>query len=536
MATTMKVWPFTKQAFVWAIGCSGRRVADLLAGFSIPVVLFSSGSDKRVEDQGEQTAEALTRVSVVVGEEVLRVDGHFGQFRIWIRKEGGGVIEWEAGVVLVVQEQVFSETRGTAVSLPEGILLVPEELEALASSEEDNGLPDSVGVWLDPVEGWPDRVVAERTLRALLGLKTKGKSDCTVLSRHVPLWGLEGQSLYDDLRERGVRFLRLGAERPKVKAVEGKVDIETRDQTVSDQVVSLRLDRLLVVGQPSPPAQAAHIARLVGDPLDSEGFLQKDNAHLYPSRSFRKGIYYVGHCKGEQAAEELAEEVGAILPGILEPMLTGTIEAPEGIRIDRGHCVSCLTCYRTCPHHALDITQGPVPVPVDPACQGCGLCEALCPGRAIELVERPVEQILAELEQKIPDGQGKGQTIVFCCSRSAPGGEGVEGGELSLPERMSVIEVPCACSVSEEMLLAAFLKGASKVVVVGCHPDNCVSQRGSAVGQKRTERVAHYLAASGRDAGDCIRYVAAAPNEAHRLPEILRTPDDHHPGPEGEGS
>jgi coenzyme F420-reducing hydrogenase delta subunit/Pyruvate/2-oxoacid:ferredoxin oxidoreductase delta subunit len=533
---TMKLWPFTKQAFVWAIGCSGRRVAELLAGFSIPVALFSSGSNGRVEDRGEETAETRTRVSVVPGEEVLRVDGHFGQFRIRIREKGGRETEWEAGIVLVVREHAFPDTGGTEPSLPEENYVATEQLESLASSVGGNGFPGSLGVWFDPVEGWPDRVLAERTLRALLRLKTNGKPDCTVLSRHVPLWGLEGQSLYDDLREEGVRFLRLGTERPQVKAVEGRVEVEGRDQTVSDQVVRLRLDRLLVVGQPTPPAGAADIARLVGDPLDPEGFLQKDNAHLYPSRSFRKGIYYLGSCKGEQAAEELAEEVGAILPGILEPMLAGTVEVPEGIRIDRGHCVSCLTCYRACPHHALDITQGPVPVPVDPACQGCGLCAALCPGKAIELVERPAEQILSELAQMNTEGQEPWETIVFCCSRSAPKGEGVEGSDPSLPARTSVIEVPCACSVSEEMLLEAFLKGAGRVVVVGCHSDNCVSQRGSMVGEKRAQRVAGYLPPFGESSGDRARYVAAAPNEAHRLSEILRNLDHHPPGAEGETS
>jgi coenzyme F420-reducing hydrogenase delta subunit/NAD-dependent dihydropyrimidine dehydrogenase PreA subunit len=261
--------------------------------------------------------------------------------------------------------------------------------------------------------------------------------------------------------------------------------------------------------------------------LDNEGFLQKDNAHLYPSRSFRKGIYYVGPCKGEEAEEELEEEIGAIVPEVLGPIACGEIEASEGVCIDSGHCVSCLTCYRVCPHHALDISQGPTPVPVDPACYGCGLCAALCPGNAIELAQRPGRQILAELEDAGSGAKDVSRTVLFCCSRSDLGPED-HGEEASLPgpDRACVIEVPCACSVSEEMLLAAFFKGAEKVVVVGCHPDNCVSQRGSAVGEKRAERVARCLAAMGGDPGDFIRFVAAAPNEPRRLSHILNNLDE----------
>ncbi|MGW8321172.1 MAG: hydrogenase iron-sulfur subunit [Thermodesulfobacteriota bacterium] len=527
----MSAWPFTKKAFVWAIGPSGMAVAEILAGFSIPVIVFQSGIGE-AGDPGGEPAYAGGLVSVVRGEEILKVEGHFGQFRIRGRERDGGVTEWEAGCVLIVREDRSPETKGNGISLPETNVLTIDELEALASSRESNGVPDSLGVWLDPGEGLPDRVLAERTLRAVLRMKTLGSPDCFVLSRHVPLWGLEGQALYDDLRDKGVRFLRLGAERPNLKAADGRVELEVTDRTISDEAVRLQLERLLLVGQPSPPARAVEIARCVGDPLDSEGFLQKDNAHLYPSRSFRKGIYYVGPCKGEQAEEELAEEVGAILPEVLAPIASGETKAPEGIRIDKGHCVSCLTCYRVCPHHALDISQGPTPVPVDPACQGCGLCAALCPGNAIELAQRPGRQILGEVKEAGSGAKDVTHTVLFCCSRSHLGPAG-KGGEdaLSDPDQTSFIEVPCACSLSEEMLLAAFLMGAEKVLVVGCHPDNCVSQRGSAVGEKRTQRVARYLAATGRDPGDCIRFVAAAPNETRRLSHVLSNLDQDSSGP-----
>ena len=405
-------------------------------------------------------------------------------------------------------------------------VLTTDALEALASSGAGNGVPDSLGIWLDPAEGLPDRVQTERALRALLRLKTNGKPDCFVLSRHVPLGAWTASPCTMICARRACGFCGWVRTSRACKSADGKVELEVHDQTLSGQPVSVRLDRLLLLGQPSPPAGAGEIAKCVGDPLDIEGFLQKDNAHLYPSRSFRKGIYYVGPCKGEQAEEELVEEVGAILPEVLAPIASGEIKAPEGIRIDSGHCVSCLTCYRVCPHHALDISQGPTPVPVDPACYGCGLCAALCPGNAIELVQRPGRQILRELEDAGSGAKDGTRTVLFCCSRSGLGPTD-KGGEDALSDsgQTSLIEVPCACSVSEEMLLAAFLKGAEKVVVVGCHPDNCVSQRGSAVGEKRTQRVARYLAATGRDPGDCIRFVAAAPNETHRLSHVLSNLD-----------
>jgi ferredoxin len=513
-----KRWPFTKQAFVWANGPSGLRVAEVLAGLSIPVTVFQHGAG--TEDPPAE-ADARGFVRRIRGEGILGLDGHFGHFRIRVRQKEGPVTVCEAGLVIICQENGPPAQRTVPISLPQANTLTIEELETLASSGKGGEMPNSIGVWLDPVEGWPDRALAGRALRALLTLKNHDEGpECCVLFRHVPLWGLGGQSLYDALRGKGVRFLRLGGQSPDLRAGGGTIDIELRDPALADRPLSLQLDRLLVVGQPSAPGEAARIAQCVGDPLGPEGFLQKDNAHLYPSRSFRKGVYYVGSCKGEQAPEELAEEVAALLSEFFLPARTGELRVSERIRIDRGRCVSCLTCYRVCPHHALDISQGPVPVPVDPACYGCGLCAALCPGNAIELVERPRTEILAELDPVRSGQSGLSKTVLFCCHRLGLGPSG-DGPGLSGAPNAHTVEVPCACSISEEMLLAALQGGAERVLVLGCHPDNCVSQKGSTAGQRRVQRVARYLEVSGQGPGNRVRFLAAAPNEAQRLSLLL---------------
>ena len=152
---TMKAWPFTKKAFVWAIGASGMAVADMLAGFSIPVIVFQSGKGE-AGDPGGEAADTEGLVSVVRGEEILKIEGHFGQFRIRVRRKGekgekgGGVTEWEAGLVLIVRGNQSPETKGNGISLPEMNILTTDALEALASSGAGNGVPDSLGIWLDP--------------------------------------------------------------------------------------------------------------------------------------------------------------------------------------------------------------------------------------------------------------------------------------------------------------------------------------------------------------------------------------------------
>jgi len=53
--------------------------------------------------------------------------------------------------------------------------------------------------------------------------------------------------------------------------------------------------------------------------------------------------------------------------------------------VDQEKCAACLTCYRACPHGAIEpnTTQHRMDI-LDPACWQCGICAAVCPGRALE--------------------------------------------------------------------------------------------------------------------------------------------------------
>jgi len=532
---------FWRRALLWGSGSSADRIVGVLqtAGISVTVVTTGAhpeGGTGEIEAEPPGAAAAVTHIP---GGRILRIDGHVGQFRILVEDGKRTARHVEAGFILVDGPSAHSQDTGRSVRVPAEHLLTLTELEALAASPGPAGLPGAIAIWLDPREGIPDRVLATRAFRAARQLAGKGVHPVYVLHRHVPLYGLDGQEMYDDLRKAGVRFFRLDAEPPACEFLAGRIELTVPDRTTTGLPAKLTVDRILPIGQPAPLPMSQEIARLVREPVDPEGFLQKDNAHLYPSKAFRRGIYYVGACRGEVAEEEFSEEIMAILSELAEPLRSGVLEAPEGITIEKGHCISCLTCYRACPHYALDISQGPVPVPVHAACFGCGLCEALCPGRAIRLVSQPGFQALGP-PAEIPGGRADRASptwlekapgsLVFACSRS--GGLAAEATEslgLSLPTGFTLLKIPCACSLSEEMLLDAFLNGVQKVLVLGCHEDNCVSQKGTAAGRRRLRRVTEYLEASGRHVSTCLQFASLASNESHRLARILDVLGDQSP-------
>lgn len=507
--------PVKKLVFLLGGSTAAAQLALRLAAQGIPVVMTTGGNPA-----GLRPAENL---EILEDAELVAVSGSFGQMAVRVSDASGKESLYEAGAVVVAFPAADSD--GAASGLPLGdASLALEDLEKLASPETSAPGPASLGIWLDPAEGLADAGFSRRAFQAALKVCSRGAAEVSIFFRHVPLLGHDGQALYDELRQKGAKFFRLAGRSPEIRRENGRLVVTFQDAACLDVAVKVLLDCLVIVGRPLPSPKTGRVARLLGEPVDPEGFFQKDNVHLYPCGAFRRGIFYLGRCREEIAEEATLQELPALESVLVPPLLAGEVEALETIRIERARCVSCLTCFRACPHRAIEVFQGhPVPRPVAAACLECGLCAALCPGRAIELLCRPVRQVEAEIRAACRGSGSVGPVLVFACARSG-WRAAEEAGRLGIavPPEVVFLPVPCACSIGEDMLTAAFVEGADKVFVVGCHQDNCRSQRGTRAGEKRLERVRNYLEAAGRDPGKCLGFFSVASNEPYRLARLLQ--------------
>jgi coenzyme F420-reducing hydrogenase delta subunit len=88
----------------------------------------------------------------------------------------------------------------------------------------------------------------------------------------------------------------------------------------------------------------------------------------------------------------------------------------------------------------------------------------------------------------------------FCCTRSAePAARLARRMGLTMPEGLTIVEVPCAGTVSLEHLMAAFSRGADGVLVLSCHEDNCHSREGNRLASERAELLSKRFSALGVD-------------------------------------
>ncbi|MBC7315592.1 MAG: 4Fe-4S binding protein [Chloroflexi bacterium] len=101
---------------------------------------------------------------------------------------------------------------------------------------------------------------------------------------------------------------------------------------------------------------------------------------------------------------ELALEDTSQVVASLDAFLHSLDEPPSGAfaEVDRGQCIRCLTCVRTCPHGAAEMVEreGLVAAYIEArACWGCGICVAHCPVQAISIKGEEMPSWLAAAPQ-----------------------------------------------------------------------------------------------------------------------------------------
>ena len=136
---------------------------------------------------------------------------------------------------------------------------------------------------------------------------------------------------------------------------------------------------------------------------DFQGFYQDENVQLFHVESARKGMFFVGGCRGNLAISRALTDIASAVMSIHELLSLGeAMVEVEKVKADSQKCRACLTCIRVCPHDAIRLvrvdTEKWTAKIYDLACDGCGVCAAICPANAIKFEGYSDEQILAEVE------------------------------------------------------------------------------------------------------------------------------------------
>ncbi|MFO8112896.1 MAG: hydrogenase iron-sulfur subunit [Desulfosalsimonadaceae bacterium] len=430
---------------------------------------------------------------------ILQVSGTAGNFRIYYEQNGRKETLSCTAIIAAHEPHVTSKDIGVSSEN----IIDPARFSDILSDAAGNG-PADIVVLLD-YSGPECKKWARTALEDAIKAKSLGKN-VSIIARKMLVHKADGQRLFDAARKKGVSFLRY--EKPEdivIEKTEKGFALAMKEATLPSSLdVRLDCDCLVLPPTIEAPADFQSKAAVLRQQTDAEGFLQSPNVRHRLTSSTRKGIFFAGTGHDEADADDLDVEIDDILTFLA----TRPFDLPEvdtGVVINEKMCAKCLTCYRICPHGAIVLTEKMKPRIVPDACFSCHLCVANCPAHAIES-EAFANDAFSEMAEK-------DQTVIFACERSAY----LAAAETALPDNVRLVKIPCTSRINMDVILKCLLKGASKIIIAGCHEGNCRSMEGT---REAARGVRQTLRIPGMDDSRVV-FAPVAANEPEKIKRMV---------------
>ena len=468
-------------------------------------------------------AKVDENIEILTSAQMTAVEGKIGDFRVGIRKGEEEIIRKYGAIVLATGYQtklaLDSEpklrTEGEAIGGSN--IVSQEQFCSMLRSSSLAAEPKTIGFMFD-FSDENSRFPTLATLNNALAAKKKWGSEIYVFYKSVKVDSEGTEKLYQQARDCGVVFLKTEMP-PRITVENGRVKIEARDVFVGEDIV-LACDVLVAEELCLPVEGTEDLSSLLNVRRDSRGFFQDENVHLYPIASEKKGIFFIGGCRGDLDLGRVLADISSVVMNIHELLSSGKILMDvERVKADPQKCVACLTCIRVCPHGAIQLVRADNSKEVagisDLACYACGICAAICPAKAIRFQGYRDEEILAQIE-----AVGKalnGRSLAFCCEHSAYSAADLAGKlRLRYPENLRIIRVPCAGQVDVFHILKAFEKGAAAVLVMGCEEGACHHITGNTRAKERV-KYCNMLLKEVKVDGRRVAMFNLSPNAPHKF-------------------
>jgi heterodisulfide reductase subunit A-like polyferredoxin/coenzyme F420-reducing hydrogenase delta subunit len=499
-----KVW-VNQDVLVLGGGLAGMQTAVALSRLGHKVTLLEQSG--RLGGMASAAPELYGYVADNLSDAAIAVHKRVDELIRQVEQDRRIVLKKNASLRLVMGElgnftAVFNSANSEQVISVGAIILVAEPVTLQPALSGLLGevveTPRRVAIVLDLLDE-NGRAATSAALSMAEMLVVRFGAEVKLYCRNVRVAsaGLEG--LYRRARRAGVVVFKYDSA-PEVLQEGTRKIVSLRDPIIGRQV---REDfDLVLMADDFTQSDNGELKNLIeGLKPGQEGELQVDNVWFEPGKTNRQGIFVVGLAAGEDELRDSQVDGLATAEQVHELLKDKQIEVfDDAAVVDSEKCVLCLTCMRICPHGAVSIDEGKKSARVSLiTCQRCGICAAECPVGAIQLPRYTDEQIRAELGDKP-------RVVVFACENSAypaattaailPVGSGsgsIYDGDVQL------VSVPCVGKVDPRDVLSALQLGAEKVVILGCHLENCKYISGSSRAAKRFERISNELEKVGVD-------------------------------------
>jgi len=321
---------------------------------------------------------------------------------------------------------------------------------------------------------------AVRALEEALSFAKK-KYNTVFLSKFMRTSGIDGENLYREARNAGVTFIKYETIKVSYEDGSGLYGVEVSDG-IND--VSLSPKYIACDSGYGVSDRFAALSKKLRLTANEGGYINEDRYFLGSALTSRKGVFFLNRDTWQDGANH-------IVSAVLNDCNAGDPDKNYAV-VDGEKCAFCYTCYRACPHGAMEPDEEDrVMKNRKEACDGCGVCAAVCPGNAVTMSED-------DFKDAPQPGKG-GKVKVFCCENS---GEAALASALSglseLAGKIDYETVPCGGRIGFEQLSGA-LRFYGKVIALICMDDGCRHFDGSKRTRLQAERLSGMLEKAGVD-------------------------------------
>jgi heterodisulfide reductase subunit A len=330
----------------------------------------------------------------------------------------------------------------------------------------------------------------------------------TICFQELRTPGARDETWYLAARRAGVEFVRGSPATVQIDG-DGRPVIDVEDIGAAE-LRRLRPDLVVLSTGLVPTEESAAVARLLGAPLDGDGFVAQLDAKNRTTETRADGVFVCGSASGPKTVAESITDAAAAAARVHDYLTAGGRQDVCPVTVDAARCVGCAACVGVCPFGALALVDrtavSPRPANVLPdaqvaavavdACRACGICAASCPELAITHALDD-DTLLSRL--RMLAGGVEGPVVGFTCAECATATFNLSGQRRDrYPERVRLIELPCLGRISALHLVEAARLGAAGVFLAGCVEGRCHYQRGDSSAAEQVALATELVTQMGR--------------------------------------
>ncbi|MCF8001660.1 MAG: hydrogenase iron-sulfur subunit [Halanaerobiales bacterium] len=342
-----------------------------------------------------------------------------------------------------------------------------------------NNLPDNNEnnediIFIQDYEKISPAVINRETLNNAIKTKEKFENNEIYFLYRSMRFIDNNDNLFDKARQLGIIFLKY--------EMDG-IEVIERENQVNYKRGELNLDlkgKIVTAPHLKPSQKIKRIARLLNIEMGDNEYIQSENIYLQPTLTGKRGVYSLAGARGPNAYSDLDLEIDFTLNEIKSNL--GGVEplTDKKREVDEQKCIMCYTCYRVCPHGAVEKDENADAMKINElACYGCDACLSHCPADAISFVEKE--------EIKESDFSLK----VLMCENSAD--TAFKKLDKEQFQDLDIEKIPCASSIKKDELFSYLRKKDSRLLILGCFEESCKHINGDGRGERISNEVRNTL-------------------------------------------